>query len=241
MLHKTAGIVLKTTNYAENSVVAKIYTQQFGLQSYLINGVKKPKAKIRMNMLQPLSLLDMVVYHKQNGGIQRIAEARNAPILQTLPYHIIKSSIALFLNEMLYKTLKQTHNEPDLFNFLHNAIVFLDQTEENCANYALVFLMKLSSFLGFKPDTAFADSAKYFDLQNGIFINSIPNHPHCISEKHLQCWLAVLRCPLTETYLLTLNSQNRKILLQQVVIYYSLHIDNFGMINSHLVLENVLN
>lgn len=241
MLHKTAGLVLKTTNYAESSVVAKIYTKQFGLQSYMINGVKKPKAKIRMNMLQPLSLLDLVVYHKPNGGIQRIAEARSLPILQTIPYHIVKSCIALFINEMLYKTLKQTENEPALYNFLHNAIVYLDQTEENCANYAPVFLMKLSSFLGFKPDTAFADSAKYFDLQNGIFINTIPNHTHCISENHLKYWLEVLRCPLTETYLLTLNATNRKILLQHIITYYSLHIDNFGVINSHLILESVLN
>lgn len=241
MLHKTAGVVLKTTNYAESSVVAKIYTQQFGLQSYIINGVKKPKAKIRMNMLQPLSLLDMVVYHKQNGGIQRISEARCAPTLQTIPYHIVKSCIAQFINEMLYKTLKQTDNEPTLYNFLHNAIVFLDQTEENCSNFALVFLMKLSSFLGFKPDISLADSAKFFDLQNGVFINSIPNHPHCIDQHLLQYWLAILRCPLTESHLLTLNSQNRKILLQHTINYYSLHIDNFGVINSHLILENVLN
>lgn len=241
MLHKTAGIVLKTTNYAESSVVAKIYTQQFGLQSYIINGVKKPKAKIRMNMLQPLSLLDMVVYHKQNGGIQRISEARTAPILQTIPYQIIKSSIALFINEMLYKTLKQTNNEPALYNFLQNAIIYLDQTEKNCSNFALVFLMKLSIFLGFKPDVSFADSAKYFDLLNGVFINTIANHPHCINQTLVPHWLAILRCPLTETHLLTFNLENRRLLLQHIINYYSLHIDNFGVINSHFILESVLN
>ena len=100
MLHKTKGIVLRTTNYAETSVVAKIYTQKFGLQAYLINGVKKPKAKIPLNMLQPMHLLDMVVYHKPNGNMQRVKDVSSSPVLQTIPYDIVKSSIVIFLNEM---------------------------------------------------------------------------------------------------------------------------------------------
>ncbi|WP_461791781.1 recombination protein O N-terminal domain-containing protein [Pedobacter sp.] len=82
MLHKTRGIVLRTTTYSESSVVVQVFTEKFGIQSYLINGVKKPKAKIPMNMLQPLHLLEMVVYHKQNIQIQRISEARLMPMLK---------------------------------------------------------------------------------------------------------------------------------------------------------------
>jgi DNA repair protein RecO (recombination protein O) len=240
MLHKTAGIVLKTTNYAESSVVAKIYTEKFGLQSYIINGVKKPNAKIRMNMLQPLSILDMVVYHKQNGGIQRIAEARPSPILLSIPYHIIKSSVALFLNEMLYKSLKQPNHEPLLFQFLVNAILYLDCTHEKCSNYASIFLIQLSRFLGFSPDISYADSAICFDLVNGVFVNSIPNHPQYIGNSDLKNWVKILRCSLTETDLLNLNPSSRKYFLEQIINYYSLHIDGLGEVKSHLVLEEVL-
>lgn len=241
MLHKTAGIVLKTTNYGESSVVAKIYTEKFGLQSYIINGVKKPKAKIRMNMLQPLTILDMVVYQKQNFAIQRISEARPSPILLTIPYYIIKSSVAIFLNEILYKCLKQPNHEPLLFEFLKNAILYLDHTNEKCNNYASVFLIKLTQFLGFSPDISFADSANYFDLVNGIFTNSIPNHTHYIGKNDLKSWIDILRCSLIETDLLNLNSTNRKFFLEKIITYYTLHLDGLGEIKSRLVLEEVLN
>ncbi|HEY1023883.1 MAG TPA: DNA repair protein RecO, partial [Sphingobacteriaceae bacterium] len=105
MLHKTRGIVFKTTDYSESSVVVQVFTEKFGLQSYLINGVKRPKAKIRSNILQPLHLLDMVVYHKPAGNIQRVAEVRQVPVFQTIPYDVVKSSLVLFLNEVLHKSI----------------------------------------------------------------------------------------------------------------------------------------
>src|SRR5215475_10195580 len=107
MLHKTRGIVFKTTEYGESSVIVQVFTEKWGLQSYIINGVKKPKAKISRNMLQPLHLLDMVVYHKAAGSVQRISELKNAPVLQSIPYDVIKSSMAMFLNEVLYKCIRQ--------------------------------------------------------------------------------------------------------------------------------------
>jgi len=91
MLHKTRGIALKVTNYSESSVVAQIFTEEFGLQSFLINGARKPKAKVRASLLQPLHVLDMVVYHKDNKSLQRIAEARQSPLLQEIPYDIVKN------------------------------------------------------------------------------------------------------------------------------------------------------
>ena len=93
MLHKTRGIVLKTFNYSETSLIVHVLTEKFGTQSYLLKGVRKNKTKIKMSMLQPLHLLDMVVYHKPNGGLQSIAELKNDPILSEIPYNIIKTSL----------------------------------------------------------------------------------------------------------------------------------------------------
>ena len=95
MLHKTRGIVFKTTDYGETSVIVQVFTEKFGLQSYIINGVKKPKAKISRNMLQPLHLLDMVVYHKKHRQVQRYQielGKKSRSQLQTIPYDVIKSS-----------------------------------------------------------------------------------------------------------------------------------------------------
>ena len=113
MLHKTRGIVFKVTDYRDSSVIVQLYTEKFGLQSYIINGVKKPKAKINRSMLQPLSLLDLVVYYKTGGTVQRIAELKNTPVLQSIPYNITKTSLALFLNEVLYKAVKQQSGDVD--------------------------------------------------------------------------------------------------------------------------------
>src|ERR1700748_1892988 len=126
MLHKTRGIVFKTTDYSETSVIVQVFTEKFGLQSYIINGVKKAKAKISRNMLQPLHLLDMVVYHKNAGNVQRISELKNSPVLQTIPYDVIKSSLAIFLNEMLYKSLRQQSADENLFGFIFSAVEWLD-------------------------------------------------------------------------------------------------------------------
>ena len=151
MLYKTRGIVFKTTNYSESSVVVQVFTEKFGLQSYLINGIKKPKSKIKLNSLQPLHLLDMVVYHKSTGGIQRVSELRHQPVFLTIPYDIVKSSIVLFLNEVLYKSLKQHEADEVLFEFLFHAIEILDSVSVGLANFHLYFLLRLTRFLGFYP------------------------------------------------------------------------------------------
>src|ERR1700759_5856895 len=122
MLHKTRGIVFKTTDYSESSVIVQVFTEKFGLQSYIVNGARKPKAKISRNMLQPLHLLDMVVYHKNTGNVQRIKELKNAPVLQSIPYDIVKSSMAMFLNEVLYKSIKHQSADENMFHFIFSAI-----------------------------------------------------------------------------------------------------------------------
>ena len=149
MLHKTRGIVFKTTDYGESSVIVQIFTEKFGLQSYIINGVKKPKAKISQNMLQPLHLLDMVVYHKNTGSVQRIAELKNSPVLQTIPYDVIKSCLAIFLNEVLYKAVRQQSADENLFDFVFSAVEWLDHQTAGLANFHLLFLMQLTRYLGF--------------------------------------------------------------------------------------------
>jgi DNA repair protein RecO (recombination protein O) len=240
MLHKTRGIVLKTTDYADNSIMAKIFTQKFGLQSYLINGVKKPKAKIRLNMLQPLHILDLVVYHKPNGTIQRISDARSEPILQSIPYDIVKSSLVLFINEMIYKSLKQEHEDEVMFEFIAKSIELLDHTEKGIANFHLIFLMKLTRFLGFYPDMSYADSTPFFDLKNGVFVHKQPLHLFFIEEKYRADWLQILRNSMDDFLEIKLSSASRKYLLQKVIDYYSLHIDSMGEIKSHIILEEVL-
>ena len=240
MLHKTKGIALRTTNYAETSVVAKIYTQKFGLQAYLINGVKKPKAKIPMNMLQPMHLLDMVVYHKPNGNMQRIKDASSSPVLQSIPYNIVKSSIVIFLNEMIYKSIKQQHEDEIMFEFIAKSIELLDESEDGIANFHLIFLLKLTRFLGFHPDLGGAEKFNFFDLKEGVFVAHQPPHTFFIEADLKTQWLTLFRNSIENFDELRIGSSVRKILLNKIIEFYSFHIEDFGMVKSHEILEEVL-
>lgn len=219
MLHKVRGIVLKTTLYSESSVIAQVFTDKFGIQSYLINGVKKPKAKIPMNVLQPLHLLDMVVYHKANTQLQRVAEARPSPVFRTIPYQVIKNTIIQFLNEVLYKSIRQQHTDENLFDFIYNAVSWFDENEEPSTNFHLAFLLKLSKFLGFAPHSQTRSDQKYFDLQEGEFTSLIPVHPNFIEKTEADYFLALFATPFEKINEIKLNNAVRRFLLDKILIF----------------------
>jgi DNA repair protein RecO (recombination protein O) len=238
MLHKTRGIVFKTTDYGETSVIVQVFTEKFGLQSYIINAVKKPRAKISRNMLQPLHLLDMVVYHKNTGQVQRIAELKNSPVLQTIPYDVIKSSLVLFLNEVLYKAVRQQSADEHMFDFIFNSIEWLDNQTEGVANFHLLFLTRLTRFLGFSPNQV--ANADYFDMKNGVFSKYKPEGFSYLSPPHTQNFYNLLQCSFENINQLKFSNDERRYLVQKLLEYYALHIEGFGNIRSHEVLEEVL-
>lgn len=240
MLHKTRGIVLKTTLYSESSVIVQVFTEKFGIQSYLINGVKKPKAKIRMNMLQPLHLLDMVVYHKTNIGIQRVSDLRPSPVFRSIPYDIVKSSIVMFLDEVLYKSIRQQHTDENLFSFIFNAISWFDATETADASFHLAFLLKLSRFLGFAPSMESKNDQNFFDLQEGEFKSRPPIHPHYIDKEDAALFISLYTTPFEKINEIKFSNSTRRNLLDKILIFYTLHTASFGEIRSHHILEDVL-
>ena len=142
MLHKTRGIVFQVTNFGESSVVVKIYTELFGLQGFIVNSVRKKNAKVKQNVLHPLSLVDLVVYHKERKGLHRVAEVRSNPTLQNIPFHIVKNSVTLFLNEVLCKSIKEEEPNQQLFDFLFHSIQLLDLQSPMNNDFHLCFLVQ---------------------------------------------------------------------------------------------------
>jgi DNA repair protein RecO (recombination protein O) len=240
MLHKVRGIVLKTTLYGESSVVVQVFTDKFGIQSYLINGVKKPRAKIPMNVLQPLHLLDMVVYQKMNTQIQRVAEARPSPPLRSIPYHVVKNTIIQFLNEVLYKSIRQQHTDENLFDFIYNAISWFDEKTDAPVNFHLAFLLKLSRFLGFAPHVQTRNDQKYFDLQEGDFTSVMPIHRNFIDKQQADYFLGLYTSPFEKINEIKFDNATRRLLLDKILVYFALHTASFGQIKSHQVLEELL-
>jgi len=240
MLHKTRGIVLKASNYSESSIVVQIFTEKFGLQSYLVSGAKKPKAKIRQNMFQQLQLLEMVVYHKSNGSLQRISEVKAQPVLVSIPYDLVKTSIALFINEVLYKSLKLHYEDEPLFNFIYNAIDLLDKLKEGLANFHLYFLIRLTTYLGFYPDRTYENNALFFDLKEGVYAREQPLHLYIIDQSLIEDFKKLIGSGFENIHQLRFSPNNKKALLAKILDYYQLHIESFRDVKSHLVLEDVL-
>ncbi|MCH7535011.1 MAG: DNA repair protein RecO, partial [Bacteroidetes bacterium] len=166
MLYNTKGLVIKYIKYSETSIIATIYTEIFGMQSYFLNGVRSKKSKIKINALQPLSCLDLVVYHKENKNLNRIKELILHPY-QSIPNNVYKTSMVFFIAEIIQKSVKEEEHNIDLFEFLESSIKLLDLQESNFSNFHLLFLIKLSRFLGFYPQGVFSEKSKYFDMQNG--------------------------------------------------------------------------
>jgi len=241
MLHKTPGIALKTTNYTDNSIVVHIFTETFAMQSYLINGARKPKARIPANLFQPLHLLDLVVYNKESNGLQRIKEAYPRPLLIDIPLDIVKGSLALFLNEILYKVLR--HQSPDafLFNFVQQSIIWLDETDKPLSNFHLIFLIKLSRFLGFLPLHHHKQQYAYFNLVEGVFTDKLPAHTHVLQEPHTAIFYHLLQTDFEKSNGIKINKNDRKYLIEKVLEFYRLHTENFGQVNSLYILEEIFN
>lgn len=236
MLQQTKGIALKVTDYSESSVVAQIYTETFGLQSYLINGAKKPRAKISTRMLQPFHLLELTVYHKETGNLQRIKEASQSPVLRRIPLDIVKSSLAIYINEVLYKVLRHQQADPLLYQFLEHAIIWLDEAETGLANFHLVFLAKLTHFLGFKPRLS---HHRYFNLMEGEFSQQMPPHVFMMDQPYSDILRLIFESNFSDCNKIKLTTNDRSYLLEKIIDFYRLHTENFGQLNSTAILEQV--
>lgn len=239
MTYTTRGIVLHYIKYSETSVIVRIYTELFGLQSYIINGVRNNKAKIKINALQPLSLLEMVVHHRSKNGLQRIREASNSPFI-SIPYNSIKCSLALFLTELLYKSIREEEANAGLFGFLFHSIQILDITTDNCANFHLLFMIKLSKFLGFYPNGKYSKSTSFFDLREGVFDKKQPEHPDYMPPSLCIYLNQLFHYSYNDLNKIKIPSEHRKELLHSLIEYYVLHLSGMKSIKSHKVLETVM-
>lgn len=239
MLQKTKGIVLHTIKYSESSIIARVYTEAFGLQSYLIKGARSRKAALRSSMFQPLTLLDMEVYHRGNSDLQHIREAGVSEPFHAISSDIRKSSVAIFLAEVLFRSLKETEANEELFGFLSHSLHFFDMQEEGIEYFHLYFLIRLSRFLGFLPQGEPLSDKAYFDLREGKFIAGQAVHPDQVSEAPSLAMWKIMNTSAGELQTLSIRRNTRDELLDALIIYYQIHLSGLGTIKSLEVLREV--
>ncbi len=236
MVQNTRGIVLHKTNYSENSIVVQLYTLHFGKLSILVQGAKKKRARSKIALFEPLSILELTGNFSNTAKLIRPTEISMFISLQETHTKISKSLIVLFLSEVIHKSIKESFPEPDLYIYLEKSLVQLEKTNDSIANFHLVFLVGLSRFLGFLP---FKSSGHYFSISDGVFSNIIPSSGLYLKEEEKEIFYSLLDITLQDCHQLSLNSVQRKTALQNVLDYYKVHISNMGEIKSHHVLETI--
>jgi DNA repair protein RecO (recombination protein O) len=243
MLHTTRGIALHTVKFSETSIIAKIYTELFGLQSYLVRGIRKEKAKIKPGLFQPLMLLELSAYHKEKATLQTIREVNILKPYHSLPFDIRKSSVALYINELIYRSVREEEKNPELFAFLFNTCEMLDSMDTGLSLFPLAFTVYLTKLLGFYPRTETDSGIDIFNMTEGVFQDKMPEHKYYIPPPGS---LLLKEIILTGTYDFSAISfyqeilRTRNDLLESMLVYYKLHLPGFGDIRSHKVLHTVL-
>ena len=243
-LHKTKGIVLRAVKYGETSLIVTMFTELFGLQSYLVNGVRtsSKKGSGKANLFQPTAILDMVVYNNELKHLNRIKEFKWSYLYQHIFSDVPKNAVALFMIELLTKCLKQPEANPELFEFCEDAFIHLDEsTGSVMANFPLFFALHLPVFFGFRISDEYSNKNSIVDLQEGMFVPERPDHFHFLEGKQAEVTSELLKMMQPEELeQLKLNHDFRRQLLFAYETYYALHIQDFGTMKTLPVLREVL-
>ncbi len=244
MIHKTKGIVLRAVKYGETSLIVTILTELFGLQSYLVNGVRTVSGKggSKAVLFQPAAMLDLVIYHQETKNLQRLKEFTWNYLYQHIFSDVVTHAVALFMVELLQKCLKQPEPNPELYCFMEDALTGLDQSGRKVqANFPLFFALHLAGFFGLRIDDNYSDKRTYLDLKEGYFSEEKPSHPHYL-ENPLSGIISHLLKIMQPAELaeLPLNKETRRRLLMACEDFYSLHIAGYTTLKTIPVLRTIL-
>lgn len=240
VLVQTKGIIYRSIKYSETSLILDIYTEKLGMRSCIISGIRSKKAKTKSGILQVMSLVDVLLYNKQNDSLCRIKEVKADRLYASLPFHMIKRSIGIFITEVGKKCFPEKEENQDLYSFLKNTYLHLDTSNENTTSLHYYFLIELAYILGFGPSVENIESGTFFNLQEGTFQNQFANARYCLDEQDTEDLKLLFLHTLLESKRLHLPNQRKVRLLQNLIKYYQYHIDNFGEIKSLPVLQQVL-
>ena len=245
MIHKTRGIVLRSVKYGETSLVVTIFTEVFGLQSYLVNGVRTSSSKgsAKAAMFQPSAILDLEAYHNEFKNLQRLKGFHWSYLYHQILSDVKSNAVALFMIELLGKCLKQPEPHPELFYFAEDSLHHLDGASEKVtANFPLFFALHLAVFFGFRISQEASGSVQYLDLQEGRFVEEQPKHAYYLQDKEAEAVSQILKTMQPEELEdVVLNQEMRRRITHALEAYYALHIPDFGSMRTLPVLRELMN
>lgn len=235
MLVKTKAIVLSTLKYQEKSLIVKCFTESDGLKSYFVQSAfSSRKSSQKIAYFQPLTILEIEANHKNKGTLEHFKEIKLATSFHSINTNIFKSTIVMFLSEIIHNSIHEEEKNQDLFTFLETALLWLD-THDEIANFHLILMLEMTKFFGFYPDNS-DDDFSFFDINEGIFtpfqgINCLSEH-----ETHLLKKLLNLKFDSNQKIFAAIE---RQIILKLLLDFYTIHLDGFKKPKSLDVLKEV--
>lgn len=241
MLLKTRGLVLNTINYNDKYLLAQVFTESFGRVTYMIAKSKGRNTKVSKSLFSPLAVLDMEVEHQASREIQRVREARLDIHLYDISSSLNKTSMAFFLSEFLTRVLKDTdvNDSRLLFGFLEQSVQILEMTDKSIANYHLVFMLKLSHFMGFYPNLEEYQENDLFDMINGEFVMYQPLHKYFLNRTDSKTLSMLARISYENMHHFAFSRQDRINIINRILEYYRLHLYDFPALKSLDVLHEL--
>ena len=235
MLVKTKAIVLSAIKYQEKSLIVKCFTQSDGLKSYFVpSAFSGKKSNQKIAYFQPLNILEIEANHKNKGTLEHFKEIRLAIPYHSINTNIFKSTIVIFLSEILHHSIREEEKNENLFSFLETALLWLD-THEEMANFHLILLLEMTKYLGFYPDTS-EINLPFFELNEGIF--SSFHGISCLSDHETFLFKKLIGLKLDSDQKIFAGTE-RQMLLKILLDYYSVHLDGFKKPKSLEVLKEV--
>ncbi len=244
MIHATKGIVLRTVKYGDTSIITSIYTELFGIQQYIVKGVRQSTKTSagKASYFQPGAILSLEVHHNELKQLQFIKEFSWAYMYEQVLFDVVKNTVAMYVMELLQHSLKQPEANPELFYLIEDTLKQLDKGSATLTgNLPLYFTLHLAAELGFQLQGSYAVSTSFVDLQEGMFVSEKPSHPYFLEGTLAQTTSTIANLGFyNDLENILLNQQTRRHLIEAFQLYLSLHISNFGQMKSYKILQNIL-
>lgn len=233
----TPAIVISSVKYSEADLIVKLFTRSSGLKSYLLRNIlKSRKGKLRASLFQPLTILEISAKHRDKGTLEYMKEARVLHSYSSLHTDVVKTSLTLFLSEILKFTILEEEQNESLFRYLETSFLWLDENS-SVADFHLLFLLKLTDFLGFYPDASTLGNP-VFNIQDGIFQKGETN-PYCVNLPEGAGFRQLFGINFDDLGTTRLGRKERSEILDILLIYYQLHVQGFRKPKSLAVLNQL--
>lgn len=240
-LFESPGIIFRKTKYSETSLIVEIFTREKGIRSFIFNGVRKANARISAAMLDHMNIVNIIAYDKDNEKLARVKEINLHHHYRHLSLDVVKSSLGIFLLEMTRDCIKEKEANHELYDFITEWYIYLDQCEHQVSCFHLMYLLELTKFLGFEPMNNFDEEHNIqFDLLEGHYVNQISISKYLLPIERSIFIRQLLSSTKNQLAYIKIPKEIRNELLHDIIKFYRLHIDNFKEPKSLQVVKAIM-